>query len=389
MDCVNIQRLLSEYIDGVLDAQTRDKVEKHLSTCERCGEEIESLKALIRDLETLPRVKAPDDFLEQLHERMHARFDFWAYIKGFSRFFQMRIPLQIAAATAMAVLIFAIVYSPHIGDRITDMQVDKVQEVLEEQEKETMTASAPMEIKAEMPSKPQAPAERDEQMGIEIQEVSKAREGAAVKSPEPALEKLEPTLKRTSQPPVPMTAAVKPVLPKSSAEEVQRIELSLLLKRADKGDVRSRSYDMEAKSAPSVPEKTSARSFGAGGEEKLGGVTLKDKQRFDYFKEDNAIQEADTEGSPPRDGSGTWVLSPYEARKQVESFVAKVQGRMLKVETKDKTDVPVYVDVEIPADQYSDFYRELHRIGTVRSSLPAISEKDQNPIQIRVRFVME
>ena len=389
MDCANIQRHLSEYMDGVLDAQTQDRVEKHLSSCKECREELESLKALIHDLENLPRVKAPDDFLEQLHERMNARFNFRDYIKGLSRIFQMRIPLQIAAATAMAVLIFAIVYSPRIGERVPNMPVNQVHEALEKQEKETMTASAPMEIKAEMPSEPAAQPAGGKDLDLKKQEVSVAEERLAAKRTEPILEKPQSQLKRAVQPPVPTVAAAKPVPQISSPKETQKVELALLLKRTDMEEVRGRSYNMASNAAPSAPEKTKAGSLNAADAEKLGGVTLKDKKEVDYLKEDKAIQEVDTEESSPGDETDTWVLSPYEARKQVEALIAKIQGRILKVETRNNTDQPIYIDAEIPANQYIYFYGELHQVGTVQSPLPSISEQGQNPIQIRIRFVVE
>ena len=145
MDCANIQRHFSEYLDGVLDAQTRALIEKHFSACKECQKELESMKALVHDLGDLESVKAPDDFLEQLHERMDARFDFRDYIKRLSNIFRMRIPLQIATATAMAVLIFAIVYTPRMEKEQPLTPVDKVEVALEEQEDKSITASAPME----------------------------------------------------------------------------------------------------------------------------------------------------------------------------------------------------------------------------------------------------
>ena len=301
----------------------------------------------------------------------------------------MRIPLQIAAATAMAVLIFAIVYSPRIGERVPNMPVNQVHEALEKQEKETMTASAPMEIKAEMPSEPAAQPAGGKDLDLKKQEVSVAEERLAAKRTEPTLEKPQSQLKRAVQPPVPTVAAAKPVPQISSPKETQKVELALLLKRTDMEEVRGRSYNMASNAAPSAPEKTKAGSLNAADVEKLGGVTLKDKKEVDYLKEDKAIQEVDTEESSPGDETDTWVLSPYEARKQVEALIAKIQGRILKVETRNNTDQPIYIDAEIPANQYIYFYGELHQVGTVQSPLPSISEQGQNPIQIRIRFVVE
>lgn len=388
MDCADIQRHLSEYMDGVLDAQTEDSMGKHLSSCEACQKELESLKVLVQELETLPKVKAPDDFLEQLHDRMTSRFVFWDYIKGLSRVFKMRIPLQIATATAMAVLIFAIIYSPRIRERIPNIQVNKVHETLKEQEKASMTASAPMETKGEMPSENQDRPEEGRGTGFKSKEVPMVRESAAVRSPAPTLEKPQSQLKMTAQPPAPMTAAADhTALPSPGAP--RRIELSLLLKRIDMGEVRARSYDIEKQEFPSAPEKIKGGSLNASDKAKLGGVIQKDKKTIDYNKEEKADQVSAAMNQSPRDESETWVLSPYEARKQVEALIAKVHGRVLKIETSNNTDVPIYVDAEIPENQYLDFYSELHQLGTIQSPFPTTSGQGQNPIQIRIRFVVE
>jgi len=53
MDCTGIQELLSEYIDGTLDANTTKTVEEHISTCEDCKETFASLSAMVEELNAL------------------------------------------------------------------------------------------------------------------------------------------------------------------------------------------------------------------------------------------------------------------------------------------------------------------------------------------------
>ena len=72
------------------------------------------MKSLVHDLQNLEAVKAPDDFLSQLHERMDRRFDFSAFISVLFRPFRIKIPLQLATAAVMALLIFTIVHTPQI-----------------------------------------------------------------------------------------------------------------------------------------------------------------------------------------------------------------------------------------------------------------------------------
>jgi anti-sigma factor RsiW len=62
MDCAEIQKLLSEYIDGTLDAKSVQMVERHVSVCKDCKETLASLSALVEELNTLEQVKPPADF---------------------------------------------------------------------------------------------------------------------------------------------------------------------------------------------------------------------------------------------------------------------------------------------------------------------------------------
>jgi anti-sigma factor RsiW len=73
MDCSRVTELFSEYIDGVLDGETRRKVEEHLAVCPSCAEELEALRSCVSALTSLDRVEAPVDFFEKVHERIERR----------------------------------------------------------------------------------------------------------------------------------------------------------------------------------------------------------------------------------------------------------------------------------------------------------------------------
>jgi len=108
MDCSEIRMLLSEYLDDALDEKAKALAEEHLRTCAACQKELDSLKALVKGIGSLESVKAPADFLDQLHKRMERRSkisEIWEWL-----FYPLRvkIPLQLAGAAVMAFLIFSI-----------------------------------------------------------------------------------------------------------------------------------------------------------------------------------------------------------------------------------------------------------------------------------------
>jgi len=108
MDCSEIRMLLSEYLDDALDEKAKARVDEHLRTCAACQKELDSLKALVKGIGSLESVKAPADFLDQIHKRMERRSkisEIWGWL-----FYPLRvkIPLQLAGAAVMAFLIFSI-----------------------------------------------------------------------------------------------------------------------------------------------------------------------------------------------------------------------------------------------------------------------------------------
>ena len=116
MECVRVRELLSEYIDGVLDTRARAGGEKHMAVCEGCKEDLTSMGALVEELGGLKPVKAPPDFLEEIHGRLRPRFQFGRMARKLFVPFRIKIPLELAAAATMAVLVFSVL-SLQKGDR--------------------------------------------------------------------------------------------------------------------------------------------------------------------------------------------------------------------------------------------------------------------------------
>lgn len=108
IDCSEIRSLLSEYLDDALDAASKAITDEHLRTCPACREELDSLKSLVRGIGSLQAVKAPADFLDQLHKRMERRSGMSKLRERLFYPLRVKIPLQLAGAAVMALLIFSI-----------------------------------------------------------------------------------------------------------------------------------------------------------------------------------------------------------------------------------------------------------------------------------------
>ena len=57
-----LRELLSSYIDGEVSDSERSRVESHLSRCEECRQELESLRLTVAALRQLPEVQTTRSF---------------------------------------------------------------------------------------------------------------------------------------------------------------------------------------------------------------------------------------------------------------------------------------------------------------------------------------
>jgi len=69
-NCGEIIELMSLYIDGELDSETKREFEEHIETCESCRSELYELKEIVDVLGEVEEVELPSGFKEQLHENL-------------------------------------------------------------------------------------------------------------------------------------------------------------------------------------------------------------------------------------------------------------------------------------------------------------------------------
>ncbi len=325
MECAEIKDLLSEYIDGTLDAQTKALIDEHLLDCLKCKEELASSKALIRELGSLESFKAPDDFLEKLHERLEPRVSFRKIMRILFVPGRVKIPLEFATATVMAVLIFSILYIQEPGKMISEVP-------------ESSTHVKVME-KTSMDT------------------VSPAGKGEAFKS--------------------------KPVLEKTTAQQPARkreiIELTLLLEKEGPGKAYAPSDSIEAAPAQErVAERPRTARLAAPKAEMKKDTLRRERQVTGFAKEKSPVLE----GEPRPSFSGL-----RDTFTKVKELIRLVEGKTLSVEYEPHNERPQYICAEIPAENYKTFCYKLNRLAILQTSPPTISEKDHGTIRIRIRFI--
>lgn len=117
MKCNQTKELLSAYIDEMLDPVARKNLELHLSSCHGCTEELLTLKKYLSKVNSLRPVKAPDDFLEKVNDRIKRRFEFEKIMHTLLMPAKIKIPLETAGVllTVVFVVIIYKIISPGIN----------------------------------------------------------------------------------------------------------------------------------------------------------------------------------------------------------------------------------------------------------------------------------
>jgi anti-sigma factor (TIGR02949 family) len=68
--CIEAREEFSALLDGELEIENQDGLERHLAECSECLRELDSLKKVSDAYETLPNVSAPDDLADEIRQGM-------------------------------------------------------------------------------------------------------------------------------------------------------------------------------------------------------------------------------------------------------------------------------------------------------------------------------
>ena len=73
MLCKKVSKLLSEFFDGVLDADMSARVSQHLKRCAKCRKELDSLSILHGRMRSMEKLQAPDYLYQLVQNRLTDR----------------------------------------------------------------------------------------------------------------------------------------------------------------------------------------------------------------------------------------------------------------------------------------------------------------------------
>jgi hypothetical protein len=330
MECAEIEKFLSEYIDGFLDRETRDLVENHLRTCKACREELASLRAVVKELGSLEPVEAPADFLDKVHERIEQPSRFSKILRGLFVPTRIKIPFQLATAAATAVLVFSL---------FNLMQPEK------------QMVGVPSDS---------GPIRTADKTGVDSIEPAPGKE----------IYESKPVLKEAR-------------LPQKFAEK-KPIQLVLLLKGEMIGTARAPHEATE----PPAGEKEKARAGEVSTKKLTGQAAPKAGFTADWHEqEQRSVPVPDEERPGVKDEAARPSVHFGEAPSKVVKLIELVDGEVITEVYEREAGRPKFITAQIPAKNYHFFLDKLNQLGTLQPPFPTMLAEDQEMIQIQIQLL--
>jgi len=339
MDCAGIHELLSEYIDGTLDAKAVQVVEKHVSVCQDCKETLASLSAMVEELNALETVKAPADFLEKIHQRMEPRSDFSRLFRKLFVPFKIKIPLQLAAAATASILVVMVLnLQKSEYQKMQPLKASKSEWVAKKSKVDDLTPEFKKKTKSPAPVLEEVPGR------LSDSEQSMPAQRSRIKTP------VQPSIQREYRPPSSVLTKARP-----SAGKGQPIALAMILKSDAIGNV----Y------APDIAMQTMPLSEG-------------DKKTIEQERTDK-----DTLG---RKFEAKQKNQIDDVLLRINHIILPLKGKILTKEYNKPKDRLKSIQVQIPAESYASFCRELTRLGTFKTPPPALSDQSLEAVDLLINF---
>jgi anti-sigma factor RsiW len=340
MDCAAIQELLSEYIDGTLDAKAVQVVERHISVCEDCKESLASLNAMIEELNALEPVEPPADFLEKIHQRMKPRLDLNRILRKLFVPFKVKIPLQLAAAATASILVVMVLnLQKSEYQKIQPLKAAKSERLAEKPKSDHLTPEFKTKTKPSAPVLEEAPG----RLSDSAQDMPAQRSKA--KTP------VQPSIQKISEPPSSVLAKAGPSVGKGHPTELALFINPVVIGGAYTPDIAIQTMPLPETDKKTIEkERTDKDTFG---------------RKFAY-KQGNRADD---------------LLF------RMNHIIQPLNGKILTKEYHKQKDRLKSIQVQIPAKNYASFCRDLTRLGTFKTPPPALSSQRLETVNLLVNLI--
>jgi hypothetical protein len=271
-------------------------------------------------------VKAPEDFLEQLHDRMASPSLFAKIIRKLFVPMRIKVPLAFASAVAMAILVFALVN--------VQQKERRPSEILLGSEQSKALKDSPVEYAADRT--------------IE---------------------------KKQGEPP----PGSKPAPVPKRIREKQQIELALLIQ---KRRPLAQSVPGATREAERTMVKEEERARVAGMRAAPGKKTKASEPKEEVADVERTIREEGT----MRDEADLSDRRFNETLSQVKNLIEDMEGKVMSQDYEAEPGRLQTIQAEIPVRNYRAFIDRLSDFAEPQTPPPDLLDKNDEPIEILIRF---
>ena len=323
MKCARVKAVLSEYIDGALDKEIGKEIDKHISRCPTCKEEFVAMRSLVEELRSLEQVKAPDDFLEKLHERTKPGFSLRRIMSVLFVPGRVKLPLEFASAVTVAILILFM------------LNIEQPQEMILSAPRKSTNAITEEKITV---NSVKAPGKKATHQGG------------------PAFDEIAPELRE---------------------QEREPIQLALLLTGASGRTVCAPIILPKAVSPGRGAERAQPAvvppDAGIGADAREG-----EPAAMGFAREEDSLLTKKTD-------LPSSILE--EVYHRVKDLVVFFDGRVLRGEDETPAVVSTSLHLEIPVETYYSFCEKLEGLADLQSPPSTILGKEGDTVRIHIRFI--
>jgi hypothetical protein len=337
MECKQARDLLSLFLDDELGKDTRESLQEHLHECLRCRSELDALRSLVKNVESMGMLKTPEDFLEKFHARTRetaseSRLKKLLHLLFFP--WHVKIPVEVVSIASVAIILISLFHAVEPQIQISAPQIYSFKPqrsqghiaAPESRLEKTPQKSAPIADKGigwALPMKPQNTPEQNQ--------AGKLYE----KTQGPAPAKIDQALVNASK---------------------QPIEVYIVMRHVEKPQVKGpagASAQMPAKDEAKA--KDSLLTMPAPGPQVAGET------------EDHSVQALDKETTKSLSSK---EKSPLKAQARmappespvisfVKDIIGSVQGSLIGVDYDEQSQKPRTITARIPGGALNEFFQRL------------------------------
>ena len=354
MDCQEIQKNLSSYLEGLLSSEEKKLVEGHLPSCAQCTASLAELKKTKDLLRNLDDVEPPPWLTAKIMARVREEKEQRAsFLKKLFFPFHIKVPLQALSVILVGVIVF------------------QVYRLVEPERKGTHAPSPPSLVAEKKALKEEAPpgaANSAEALSSQSQQNRTAGKVAAKKdeNAQPISGAQGRGVQKPGNVPVP-AGKNAPLMAQSAPEDKSKKEVAGLA------------------NAPRQTEASGQRAYGGApeGAEKAAALLAKKKAEgepgatvpAEAIKEQPALQQ-------PMPLIIVGAHDSATAKKIAEEILKQLGGKEIETTTQGTTEIMI---AELPSEKIKELSEKLKSLGEIKVE-PRLSDLPEGTFRVRIEI---